>query len=277
MDGSAPARRRRRNQLAATAALAAGAAGLFLLEKRRPLRAKTQPEPQRTVRNLTLGAMSMAVVGVLENPVVEPIAASVGRRRQGMIQMLPVPAFARDLIALALMDYTIYLWHVATHRVPFLWRFHLVHHLDLDLDSTTAMRFHFGEMAVSVPYRAAQVLMIGTSARALRWWQRFFFLCVVFHHSNLRLPARIERALAWAITTPRMHGIHHSAVQDETNSNWSSGLSIWDRLHGTFRLDIPQSRIRIGVPAYRRRSEIRLWRSLTLPFRRHRDAWRAAA
>lgn len=237
---------------------------------------KAQLEPQRTLRNLALGALSLGVAGGLETPLVKPLAALAKRRRTGLVQLLPVPELARDLAAVLAMDYTIYLWHVATHRVPFLWRFHLVHHLDLDLDTTTALRFHFAEMAISIPYRAAQVLAIGTSERALRWWQRFFFLCVLFHHSNLKLPKRLGNALGWLLATPRMHGIHHSAVHAETNSNWSSGLSIWDRLHGTLQLDVPQSRIRIGVPAYRRPSEIGFWRSITLPFRKHRDAWRPA-
>lgn len=266
----------RPQQFAAIVVLAAAAVGLFVAEKRQPLRAKTQREPRRTLRNLALGALSLGVAGGLESPLVKPLAALAERRRTGLIQQLPVSAAARDLLALLTMDYTIYLWHVATHRVPFLWRFHLVHHLDLDLDTTTALRFHFAEMAISIPYRAAQVLAIGTSERALRWWQRFFFLCVLFHHSNLRLPKRFGNALGWFIATPRMHGIHHSAVQAETNSNWSSGTSVWDRLHGTLRLGVPPSRIRIGVPAYRTSSDITFAKSLVLPFRNHRDAWRPA-
>ena len=83
-----------------------------------------------------------------------------------------------------------------------------------------------------------------------RLWQRFFFLSILFHHSNLCLPEGLERRRAWLLTNPRMHGIHNSAVQDETDSNWSSGFSFWDRLHGTFRLDVDQDAIAIGVPAY---------------------------
>ncbi len=171
------------------------------------------------------------------------------------------------------MDYTMYVWHVLTHKVPVLWRFHLVHHVDLDLDSTTALRFHAVDMLISIPWRAAQVAVLGTSRRALAAWQGFFFASVLFHHSNLRLPARLERRLAGVLTTPRMHGIHHSAVQDQTDSNWSSGLSLWDHLHGTFRLDVPQRDIRIGVPAYRDPAETRLRPALTMPFRPQRDAW----
>ena len=257
--------------------LGAAALVIFAAEKRRPLRRPSQPEPRRTLRNLTLGALNMAVVAIVERPVVDPLAARAGEKRRGLVQKLPLPAALRDLIAVIAMDYTIFLWHIATHRVPLLWRLHLVHHLDLDLDSTTALRFHFADMAISTPYRAAQILLIGTSKRALAVWQAFFFLSVLFHHSNLRLSQRFERKLALLLATPRMHGIHHSAVRAQSESNWSSGLSLWDRLHGTFRLDVPQSQIPIGVPAYRRPDEIGIEASLSLPFRPHRDAWSVPA
>lgn len=107
-------------------------------------------------------------------------------------------------------------------------------------------------------------------------WQTFFFLSILFHHSNIRLPEAWERRLARILTTPRMHGIHHSAVEDETSSNWSSGFAFWDHLHGTFRLDIAQSEIDIGVPAYRDPGETALAPSLELPFRPQRDDWHGA-
>ncbi len=238
-----------------------------------PLRRQTQAEPDRLLRNLALGAMSMAVIRLVETPLVRPLAERAERRRRGLAQGLPGPSWLRDAAAVLLMDYTIYLWHVGTHRMAWLWRFHVVHHIDLDLDSTTALRFHAVDMAISAPYRAAQVALIGVSPRALRVWQAWFFFSVLFHHSNLRLPLRWERALARVVTTPRMHAIHHSMVKGETDSNWSSGLSLWDHLHGTFRLDVPPHLITIGVPAYQSPQEARLVPSLRLPFIRQRDAW----
>jgi len=260
--------------LAGGTLLAAGALALFVLERRRPLRRQTQEEPARILRNLALGAMSIMVINLVETPLVRPLAKRAEQRRRGLVQLLPAPAWLRDAAAVLLMDYTIYLWHVATHRVPLLWRFHLVHHIDRDLDSTTALRFHAADMAVSAPYRAAQVAVIGASPRALQLWQGWFFLSVLFHHSNVRLPARLERVLARLVTTPRMHGIHHSQVKGETESNWSSGLSLWDHLHGTFRLDVPQDAVAVGVPGYRDAADTRLGLALRLPFVRQRDAWK---
>ncbi len=257
-------------------ALTIGAAAAILVgERRSPLRQRTQAEPPRIVRNLALGALSMAVVSAVEGPVVRPVARRAEAQRRGLAQRIPAPAWLRDAAAVLAMDYTIYLWHILTHKVPVLWRLHLVHHVDLDMDATTALRFHAADMVVSVPYRAAQVALLGVSPRALRFWQAFFFLSVLFHHSNLRLPPRLERRLSHVLTTPRMHGIHHSTVRTETDSNWSSGLSLWDHLHRTFRMDVPDHRVQVGVPAYRDPSGIRLRPSLAMPFLRQRDAWQA--
>jgi sterol desaturase/sphingolipid hydroxylase (fatty acid hydroxylase superfamily) len=246
---------------------------LFIWEKRRPLRRATQVEPARTLRNLAMGATSLAVVGLFQSPLVKPLAARVEQRRLGLAGRLPGPAWLRDLAAFLLLDYTIYVWHVLTHRVPFLWRFHVVHHLDMDLDTTTALRFHALDMALSIPWRAAQVRVCGASPRALQLWQTFFFLSVVFHHSNLRLPLALERFLVRMLTTPRLHGIHHSIVREETDSNWSSGLSVWDWLHGTIRTNVPQDAITIGVAGYRDPADVALGPSLVLPFVEQRDAW----
>ena len=257
--------------------LAGVALGIALAERRLPRRPRTQREPARTLRNLALGVASLAVVALLEAPAVAPLARRAERRRRGLVQRLPLPDWARDLLGVLLMDYTIYVWHVLTHKVPVLWRLHLVHHIDLDLDASTALRFHALDMLVSIPWRAAQVALLGISPRALGTWQGCFFLSVLFHHSNLRLPAGLERVLSRLLTTPGMHGIHHSATRGETDSNWSSGLSLWDHLHGTFAGDVPRPFVRIGIPAWRDAAETGLGASLRMPFRRQRDAWTEAA
>ena len=269
-------KRDRTLMIAGGAALGVAALAFLAGEKKRPLRKPTQVGPRRTLTNLALGAMSMATVALVEAPLTKPLSKRATRKRTGFVQALALPAWARDAAAVLLMDYTIYLWHVATHKVPLLWRFHVVHHADLDLDTTTALRFHAADMAISTPYRAAQVALIGVSPRALKIWQGWFFGSVLFHHSNLALPEWLERLLARFVTTPRMHGIHHSAVQGQTDSNWSSGLAVWDHLHGTFRLDVPPDQITIGVPAFRNADELGVGASLAMPFGHERDAWAPA-
>ena len=183
----------------------------------------------------------------------------------------PLPTFnyGRD----TLMDYTFYVWHVLTHKVPLLWRMHLVHHVDLDLDTSTALRFHFTEMAASIPWRLGQVLLIGLTPLSFSLWQCLFLLSILFHHSNIEIPIGWERWLNKVVVTPRMHGIHHSIVERETNSNWSSGLTIWDWLHGTLRLNVPQAEVTVGVPAFQEPKAVTLPRILVLPFEHLPSNW----
>ena len=256
------------------AALAAGAFGvLWWLERRRPLRREVEPKLRRGARNLAVAGLAGAAVRFVERPLTEPLARLVERRGLGLVKLLRLPVWAEVALAVALLDYTLYLWHVLTHRVPLLWRFHVVHHADLGLDASTALRFHFGEIALGAGWRAAQVLAVGASPLSLSVWQTLLLPSVIFHHSNVRLPAQAERLLNIFIVAPRMHGIHHSAAREEADSNWSSGLTLWDRLHGTLRLDVPQEEITVGVPAYREPSEVGLADALRLPFVRQRPTW----
>ncbi|WP_375429484.1 sterol desaturase family protein [uncultured Sphingomonas sp.] len=250
--------------------LGASALAILVGERRRPLRRMTSPAGKRIPVNLALGALSAVAMAAVERPATRALARTVERRRIGVAQALALPPLARDAVAFLLMDYTTYVWHVLTHEVPVLWRLHLVHHLDLDMDASTALRFHLVDMVVSTPFRALQVIVSGAGPRALEAWRGWFLLAVLFHHGNLGLPARWDRRLAWLLTTPRMHGIHHMARAELTGSNWSSGLSVWDRLHGTFRLDVPHDEAPIGVAGHGGGPGVAA--SLRLPFVR-RDAW----
>jgi sterol desaturase/sphingolipid hydroxylase (fatty acid hydroxylase superfamily) len=254
--------------------LVVGAFGLlWWLERRRPLRREVEPKIRRTARNLAVAGVAAASLQIVERPVIKPLTALLERRRWGLLKRVRLPLWAEVAAAVVLMDYTLYLWHVLTHRVPFLWRFHVAHHVDLDLDASTALRFHFGELALSTGWRAAQVALIGVSPLSLSVWQTFLLLSVLFHHSNVGLPLEVERRLNRVLVTPRMHGIHHSIIREETNSNWSSGLTLWDWLHGTLRLNVPQQEITIGVPAYRDPAEVSLIEVLKLPFTEQRPTW----
>jgi len=261
-----------------SAPLVFGAFGLLAwLERRRPLRRAVEPKVRREARNLAVAVVSAAALQLTEKPMADALTAIVERRRWGLLKLLRLPAWLAVALAVVLLDYTLYLWHVLTHRAPFLWRFHLAHHVDLDLDASTALRFHFAELVLSVPWRAGQILIIGVSPLAFSVWQTLLFVSILFHHSNVELPVGLERRLNRFVVTPRMHGIHHSAVKDETDSNWSSGLTVWDRLHGTLRLDVPQDEITVGVPAYRDPAEIGLVEILRLPFGEERPAWQLPA
>ncbi len=255
-------------------ALLVGAAGLlWFLERRRPLRKPVESTARRTGRNVAVAGLAALSLQLVEAPAIQPLTSLVQRRRWGLLKVLRLPAWLEVVLAVVLMDYTLYLWHVLMHRVPFLWRFHLPHHVDLDLDASTAFRFHAGELALATGWRAVQVRLIGVSPLSLSVWQTFVLLSVLFHHSNVRLPVDVEQKLVRIFVTPRMHGIHHSIVEEETNSNWSSGLTLWDWLHGTLRLNVPQDEITIGVPAYQNPEEVKLRQVLELPFVEQRPTW----
>jgi sterol desaturase/sphingolipid hydroxylase (fatty acid hydroxylase superfamily) len=146
------------------------------------------------------------------------------------------PGVALDVV---LLDFLIYWWHLANHRVPLLWRFHEVHHLDCFLDSTSAIRFHFGEVLLSAGARAGIILLLGFPFFSVLVFETLLLCATVFHHSNLRLPPAIERGLARVIITPSIHWVHHHAVRADTDSNYGTLFSFWDRL---FRTRSPTAR-----------------------------------
>jgi sterol desaturase/sphingolipid hydroxylase (fatty acid hydroxylase superfamily) len=201
-----------------------------------------------------------------EMPFALTLAEFVQERAWGLLPVLPLPRPLSVIAGILLLDYTLYWWHYMTHRVPVLWRFHEVHHLDQEMDATTALRFHFGEITISLAFRAVQIAVIGPSPLTVAVWQVFLFLCILFHHSNVRLSLLSERILARLVVTPRLHGIHHSIVPEEVNSNWSSGLTIWDWLHSTLRTEPPQAALTLGVPGFLGPFEPSAVKTLTLPF-----------
>jgi len=257
------------------AGVVGGGALLLLawLERRKPLRRSVEPKLRREARNLTVAGISAIAAVLVERPIVMPLAALVEKRNLGLLRLFGFPLWLELAAALVLMDYTFYVWHVLMHRIPLLWRFHLVHHVDLDLDASTALRFHFTEVLASIPWRAGQVALIGLTPLSFSIWQCVFLLSILYHHSNMEFPISWERRLNKLIVTPRMHGIHHSIVERETNSNWSSGLTVWDWLHGTLRLNVPQTEVTIGVPAFQEPKAVTLPRVLTMPFEPLPPTW----
>ena len=248
-------------------------ATLFVVERFSPLRLSTRPLLGRLLVNLAISALAFAAAMLLARPAALSVLDWAADRPFGLVHVMPMPVAAQFVIAFLLMDLAFYWWHVANHRVPFLWRFHNVHHIDPDLDVSTAFRFHFGEVALSTIFRIVQVGVIGLSMWMFAVYEIAFQANTLFHHSNVRLPIRLERLLNLVIVTPRMHGIHHSQVRDETNSNFSVVFSWWDRLHRTLGLNIPQAEIVIGVPGYADTGDNALSNALLLPFRHQRDYW----
>jgi len=238
---------------------------LFIAEHRRRLRKPTQSVSKRLIVNSVVAAPSFGLLRFVFLPLM--VKAAVKNKGFGVARWLPIPPALRFIVVFLILDYGNYLWHVLNHRIPLLWRFHLVHHTDLDLDTLTAFRFHFGEIIGSVFFRGLFVLLSGATSSQVLIYELLFEGATQFHHSNTRLPYRLEQGLNRLIVTPRMHGIHHSVNKNETDSNYSVIFSFWDRLHRTLRFDIQQTEIIIGVPEYRNAEEMTPGYLLTMPFR----------
>ena len=247
---------------------------LFVAERVAPLRRPYHPLLPRLIVNAIVSLLAFAAAAATVRPVTLVALGWTADRAFGLVHLVQ-PGLSQFVLAFLLMDLTFYWWHVANHRIAVLWRFHNVHHIDPALDVSTAFRFHLGEVALSAIFRAAQVTVIGLPLWMFAAYEVVFQAGTLFHHSNVRLPIRLERLLNLVLVTPRMHGIHHSQVQGETNSNYSVVFSWWDRLHGSAVLGIPQAAIEIGVPAYGP-DDNRASTALLLPFRRQRDYWRRA-
>ena len=247
---------------------------LFFLERKIPLRRQKRTLLGHLALNVAMSLLAFATAAVLVRPASLAGMDWTSNRSFGLVVLLRIPPILQSIMAFVLMDLTFYWWHVANHRVPLLWRFHNVHHIDLDLDVSTGFRFHFGEVALSAVFRFVQVVLIGISAPAFAVYELVFQANTLFHHSNVRLPIRFERLLNKLLVTPRMHGIHHSQFRRETNTNFGVVFPWWDRLHRTLGLNIPQAEIMIGVPAYSHPEDNRFGNAVLMPFRTQRDYWR---
>jgi sterol desaturase/sphingolipid hydroxylase (fatty acid hydroxylase superfamily) len=248
----------------------------FVVEKFVPLRKTTRVLVARLLVNLAISALAFAIASLTVRPAAALMLRWSAQKSFGLLHLFALPSAVEFALGFLLMDLAFYYWHVANHRVPFLWRFHNVHHTDPDLDVSTGFRFHFGEVAMSAAFRIAQVGVIGVSAWTFAAYEIVFQINTLFHHSNARLPLAFERLLNKILVTPRMHGIHHSQLRAETDSNYGVVFPWWDRLHRTLGLNIAQRAIVIGVPGYSRPEDNRLWNLLFMPFRRQRDYWRTA-
>ncbi len=247
---------------------------LFIAEGRRQLRKRKQPRLQRIVINSIVAIPAFTLLRFLFLPVMVKLALKNRQLQWGLNYQYAAHPLIKGMVAFLIMDYTNYLWHVLNHKVPLLWRFHVVHHCDPDLDVTTAIRFHFGELIGSVFYRGAFVFLSGATALQVLLYEILFEGATQFHHSNLKLPFTLEKVLNKLIVTPRMHGIHHSVIRQETDSNYSVIFSFWDRLHNTVRLNVPQDKIVTGVPSYSDPDELTIGYLLKLPFTKIRK-WEA--
>ncbi|MEM9804274.1 MAG: sterol desaturase family protein, partial [Cyanobacteria bacterium P01_D01_bin.56] len=198
------------------------------------------------------------------------VAAIVEEQQWGLFNTLSLAPWQTIILSIIALDLTVYLNHVLFHALPSLWRIHRVHHADLDFDVTTGLRFHPIEILLSMGGKVGVVFLLGTPVIAVLSFEILLNATSMFNHGNVRLPRQLERRLRMVVVTPNMHRIHHSAITQETNSNFGFNLSWWDYIFGTYRArsSIDDKTMTIGLAEYQKdfRTTHLPW-MLTFPFK----------
>jgi sterol desaturase/sphingolipid hydroxylase (fatty acid hydroxylase superfamily) len=232
---------------------------------RRPL---TDSKARRWLRNLSLVAIDTAVARVLLPVLPVGMALLAEERGWGVLHAVALPPWLGFVLAVLALDFVVYIQHVLFHYLPVLWRFHRMHHTDLDIDVTTGNRFHPVEILISFGIKLAAVVLIGPQAAAVVVFEILLNTTSQFNHSNVRMPEPLDRWLRRVVVTPDMHRVHHSVIPRETNSNFGFSVSWWDRLCGTYRPQPEQGHtgMTIGLREYRDPAMLTLPRLLIQPF-----------
>lgn len=252
-------------------------AGVFLVmglwELAAPKRRLVASKARRWVTNLSIVAIDSLLVRLMASLAV-PIAA-VGaalhaeQNQIGLLNQVAWPGWLELVLALVVLDFAIWVQHLASHKVPLLWRLHQMHHADLDIDLSTALRFHPIEIGLSMLWKIVWVLALGASALSVLLFEMILNGCAMFNHANIALPGRLDRIVRLFIVTPDMHRVHHSVKRREHDSNYGFNLSLWDHIFKTYT---PQPEgghqgMTIGLPQYRSDGPTRLIWTLAIPFR----------
>ena len=220
---------------------------LLVLERAYPV-ARVTGGLRRVARNLSLAGLN----AVLSWAVVVPVSALAASHA---LEWRPEwwSGWSGLVLDILILDGWIYWWHRANHMMPLLWRFHEVHHLDEFLDASSALRFHFGEVLLSSLVRAGVIFLLGVPLTSVVVFETLLALVTMFQHSNVKLPAALERALSFVIVTPSIHWVHHHAIERDTDSNYSALLSVWDKLFGSRSATIRSPEMQIGTEGRRER------------------------
>lgn len=241
---------------------------MALWEWRRPLRAVQRGE--RWSANLGLVAMDTVIVRLLFPVAAVGAAFDAEAMGWGLFNMFDAPFWIAVLASFIILDFAIWLQHVIFHHVPTLWRFHMVHHADEEMDVTTGLRFHPVEIAMSMVIKIGLVYALGAPAVAVIVFEVALNAAAMWSHSNLRLSPGVERVVRWFVVTPDMHRSHHSVERSEHDTNFGFFFSFWDRIFRVYT-EAPEGGhigVRLGLKPWRDGRSARIGWSLAAPFRR---------
>ena len=249
-------------QFAKSAGFILSVAAVLLLQWRLPWGRFTRDEG-RWYRNVPIGLLNMVLFAAVCGACV-CLAARAGQAHGGFFARLAVPHLAAIVLTVLVFDVVSWAWHRANHVIPVLWRFHAVHHSDRVFDFTTALRFHGGELLLSLPLRLSIAFLLAAPIEGILLFELLFGFFNLFEHGNIRLPARLEAVLATVFVVPALHRKHHSLKRAELDSNFSTLFIVWDRLFGTYHEGRSTDDVKIGLPAV---PTMRLLPLLAMPFR----------
>lgn len=225
---------------------------------------------RRWFANLGLIVIDTAILRLMLPAAMVGAALFAAERGWGLFNQIAAPLWLATAVVIVILDLGVWVQHLAMHKVEPLWRLHRVHHTDTEVDVTTGVRFHPFEILLSSAYKAALVIVLGAPPIAVIAFEIILSASSLFSHGNIRLPRGVDRLLRWAVVTPDMHRVHHSIVRAESDSNYGSNLSLWDRVFGTYRPRPAAGHegMTIGLPTFRRPSEQRLSQLLLQPLLR---------
>ncbi|MEL6743900.1 MAG: sterol desaturase family protein [Pseudomonadota bacterium] len=248
------------------------AGGLFAIlavsEWLKPRRRLVVDKSRRWSTNLAIIVLDSALVRLLFPAAAVGVALWAQSAGIGLFNWLDTPLWLAVLVSFVVLDFAVWASHVLSHKVPLFWRFHRMHHADRDIDVTTGLRFHPIEIIGSMLWKVGFVILLGAPAIAVVLFEIVLNGTAMFNHSNTKLPLKIDRVLRLVLVTPDMHRVHHSAIGDETDSNYGFNLPWWDRMFGTY-IDQPalgHDGMTIGLDEWQDERPSRLGWSLALPF-----------
>ncbi len=218
-----------------------------------PRRQRSQRRAGRWLNNLGIAALNSLLLTLIFPLLAVGLALIAADRGWGLFNLIAAPVWLEVLLAIVILDFIIWAQHLMFHKIGFLWRFHAMHHIDLDIDTTTGVRFHPVEILLSMLIKFGAVVLLGPAAVAVLLFEVLLNATALFNHANLRLPARLDRTLRAFMVTPDMHRVHHSVHQDETDSNYGFNLSVWDRIFGTYRAQPRDGHLEMAIGLDERR------------------------
>jgi sterol desaturase/sphingolipid hydroxylase (fatty acid hydroxylase superfamily) len=215
--------------------------------------------------NLGLWVVNGVVVGALCGACACTVARWAEDAQFGLLNGTSASPWLAVPATVVALDLVSYCWHRANHVVPVLWRFHRVHHSDVTFTASTALRFHPGELVLSLPLRLAAIALLGAPALAVVAFEAVFTVANLLEHGDIRLPEKLEHAVDRVLVTPALHRYHHTRAGAERDHNYGTIFALWDRALGTYRASGSATHVEVGVPGVDVR--LGLWAALGLPVR----------